>query len=341
MSAFPWHQGTLSKLLADRGRMPHALLVQGPMGIGKTEFARALAAGALCESARDGLACGTCASCHWFSQGNHPDYREVVPEAEEEEGEAPEAEGGRAEKAEKAKSLVIKIEQIRDVADFVSLTTHRAGHRVLVIRPAETLHPAAANALLKTLEEPPPHTLIVLVSDRPSRLLPTIRSRCRALALEKPPREQALKWLRAEGVENPEAALAAAGGAPLLARELAQPEEAEMRRRIVAELSRPSGADPLQFAAAVDREGVERFLYWMQTWVYDLLRMRLAGDPRHHTDAAATLRARAQHADVEALFALDRELVEARRLAAHPLNPRLLAEHLLMKYNRATVEAHR
>ncbi|HET9651347.1 MAG TPA: DNA polymerase III subunit delta' C-terminal domain-containing protein, partial [Usitatibacter sp.] len=266
----------------------------------------------------------------------------VVPEAAaEEEPEPVEGEAARTDKAEKAKSLVIKIEQIRDVADFVALTTHRAGYRVLVIRPAETLHPAAANALLKTLEEPPPHTLIVLVSDRPSRLLPTIRSRCRVLALDKPARDAALQWLRAEGVEGAEAGLAAAGGAPLLARELAQPEEAELRRRVVAELSRPGGADALTFGATVDRAGVERFLYWMQTWVQDLLRVRLAGDARHHADAAAALRARAQRADVEALFALDRELVEARRLASHPLNPRLLAEHLLMTYNRATLEAHR
>ncbi|HET9579745.1 MAG TPA: DNA polymerase III subunit delta' [Usitatibacter sp.] len=342
MNAYPWHEATLARLLADRTRLPHALLVQGPTGIGKTAFARALAAGVLCEAPRDGLACGSCPSCHWFSQGNHPDYREVVPEAAaEEEPEPAEGEAARTDKAEKAKSLVIKIEQIRDVADFVALTTHRAGYRVLVIRPAETLHPAAANALLKTLEEPPPHTLIVLVSDRPSRLLPTIRSRCRALVLDKPPREAALRWLRAEGVEGPEAALAAAGGAPLLARELAQPEEAELRRRIVAELSRPGGADPLTFAATVDRAGVERFLYWMQTWVYDLLRVRLAGDARHHGESAAALRARAQKADVEALLALERELVEARRLASHPLNARLLAEHLLLAYNRATLEAHR
>ncbi|HET9653305.1 MAG TPA: DNA polymerase III subunit delta', partial [Usitatibacter sp.] len=98
MKAFPWHQATLAKLLADRTRLPHALLVQGPMGIGKTDFARALAAGALCESPKNGLACGACASCHWFSQGNHPDYREVVPEAAasaEDDGEAGEGEAPR------------------------------------------------------------------------------------------------------------------------------------------------------------------------------------------------------------------------------------------------------
>jgi DNA polymerase-3 subunit delta' len=333
MRPFPWHRGELSQLLSNRERMPHALLVHGSAGIGKVEFARALAAGALCESPREGLACGECVSCHWFSQGNHPDFREIVPEAalEEEEGE----EAGA--KADKAKSLVIKIDQIRAVADFVALTTHRAGYRVLLIHPAEALHPAAANALLKTLEEPPPHTLIVLVSDQPARLLATLRSRCRVLSLPVPPRDEALQWLRAEGVAAPESALAGAGGAPLLARDLAEPPEAELRRRVLAELSRPGGADPLQFAAGMEKAGVERFVYWMQTWVHDLVRVRLAGDARHHPDLAPALKARAQEADIEALFALDRELAGARSLASHPLNPRLVAEHLLMAYNRATV----
>jgi DNA polymerase-3 subunit delta' len=330
---FPWHRAQLSRLVADRERLPHAMLVHGRAGIGKSEFARALAASVLCETPREGLACESCASCHWFSQGNHPDYREIVPEAalEEEEGAEDSA------KADKAKSLVIKIEQIRAVADFVSLTTHRAGFRLLVIHPAEALHPAAANALLKTLEEPPPHTLIVLVSGQPARLLATIRSRCRLLGLPTPPRDEALAWLREQGIAEPETALASAGGAPLLARDLAEPGEADLRKRVLNELARPGGADPLQFAAAIDKAKVERFIYWMQTWVHDLLRVRLAGDARHHRDFAPALKSRAQGADIEGLFALERELAAARRLASHPLNPRLVAEHLLMAYNRATI----
>lgn len=335
MTPLPWHHELLERLLADRTRMPHALLLHGPAGIGKVAFARALAASALCETPRKGLACGACPSCHWLSQGNHPDFREIVPEAaadDEEEGEA-------EAKADKAKSLVIKIDQVRAVADFVSLTTHRAGYRVLLLHPAEALHPNAANAMLKTLEEPPAHTLIVLVSAQPARLLPTILSRCRQVALHAPAAREALAWLREQPVADAEASLAAAGGAPLLARDLAEPQEAELRKRVVAELSKPSGADALGFAAAIDRARLERFIYWMQTWVHDLVRVRLAGSPRHHVSASAPLASRARAADLEALLALDRELAEARRLASHPLNPRLVAEHLLMAYNRATQAA--
>jgi len=333
---YPWHEAALAGLMADRERLPHALLVHGATGIGKIQFIRALAAAALCERPQGGLACGACESCHWLEQGNHPDLREIVPEAAEEEEEAAEGEGA---KAEKAKSLVIKIDQVRAVADFISLSTHRAGYRVLLVHPAEALPPAAANALLKTLEEPPPATLIVLASDRPARLLPTIRSRCRMVALKAPEPAKALAWLRAQGVAEPEAALAMAGGAPLLAQRLAQPEEAQFRRKLLAELAKPGGADALAFAATVDRGAVERLVFWMQTWVQDLVRVRLAGRARHHVEHGAALEARQRHAELEALFALDGELTAARRLASHPLNPRLLAEHLLLAYNRATARA--
>ena len=336
MKPFPWHLEAVARIVGARERLPHALLVHGPEGIGKAEFARSLAQALLCEKPVNATACGACDGCRWFEQGNHPDFREVVPEIDEAGEEPAEGEAPRAEaKPDAKKSLVIKVDQVRALADFIALTTHRAGVRVLVIRPAEAMHPAAANALLKTLEEPPPATLIVLVSDRPARVLPTIRSRCRALALGLPPRDTALAWLRAEGVEDPATALAVAGGAPLLARELAGPEEIALRKRVVAELSRPSGADPVLFATGMDRIALERVVYWMQTWVQDLLRVRAGSTVRHHADSAAPIAARARAARTEALFALERELRMARRLAAHPLNARLLAEHLMMTYNRA------
>jgi DNA polymerase-3 subunit delta' len=140
-------------------------------------------------------------------------------------------------------------------------------------------------------------------------------------------------------VGEADAVLAASGGAPLLAQELAQPEEAQLRQRVLQELARPSGADALAFAPAIDRPRVERFLYWMQTWVQDLVRVKLAGEARHHPAYGKALAARARAASLDALFALDRELAGARALASHPLNPRLLAEHLLMAYNRATLTA--
>jgi DNA polymerase-3 subunit delta' len=338
MQPFPWHRAIQERFLAQREALPHAVLLSGQAGIGKVQLARSIAAALLCEAPKGAFACGACASCHWFGQGNHPDFREIVPEAAEDDAEA---DTGDTPKSEKAKSVVIKIDQVRDVADFIALSTHRAGHRVLLLHPAESMQPAAANALLKTLEEPPPGTIILLVSDQPGRLLATIRSRCRLVALKAPAAQEALAWLREQGVAEPETVLAAAGGAPLLAATLAQPEEAQLRQRVLQELARPSGADALAFAPAVDRPSVERFLYWMQTWVHDLVRVKLAGRVRHHPAFEKALQARARIANLDALLELERELAGARALAAHPLNPRLLAEHLLMAYNRSTLGGSR
>jgi DNA polymerase-3 subunit delta' len=230
----------------------------------------------------------------------------------------------------------IAIDRVRALIDFVQLTSHRQRAKVAVIAPAERMNAAAANALLKTLEEPPPATLIVLVSDRPAQVIATIRSRCRDVALAAPEREVALQWLRGEGVEECEAALAHAGGSPLFARELAVPEEAALRRRVMAELARPGGADAPAFSAGIDREALERTVYWMQTWVQDLVRVRAGCAQRYHVDLEPVAKAKARGADLDRLLDLDRELLAARALVAHPLNARLVAEHLLMTYNQAT-----
>jgi len=266
------------------GRIAHAFMLTGVRGVGKTTTARLLARAlnyetdTLHEPTLDLRVEGR--HCKAIIEGRHMDVLEL--DAASRTGVA----------------------DMRDLLDGVRYAPVEARYKVYIIDEVHMLSTGAFNALLKTLEEPPPHTLIVLVSDRPARLLQTIRSRCR-----------------------------------LLARDLAAPEEVELRRRLMAELARPSGADPLGFAPAVDRAAVERFVYWLQTWVNDLLLVRLAGTPRHHVACAAALSARAKNADVEALFDLERELAEARRLASHPLNPRLLAEHLLMAYNRATLGA--
>jgi DNA polymerase-3 subunit delta' len=333
VSALPWHAGVLAEVMGRRDRMPHALMLHGRPGIGKVELARAIAQSALCESPENNVACGKCAACNWFEQGNHPDYREIVPDAEAQEDE-PE-DGAEPESKGEKKSVLIKVDQIRAVMDFMTLSTHRAGYRVLLLHPAEALMAASANALLKTLEEPPPKSLIILVSDQPARLLPTIRSRCLKLAVPVPDADAARKWLEAQGVEDATGTLAQAGGAPLLALELGDPDAQAFRRKITDELSRPTGAQVLNYSVGIDRAALEPFLYWMQTWVTDLALARSAGRVRHHLEHREVLRKISARCDVDRLFALDDKLREARRLALHPLNPRLLVESLLLAYNRA------
>lgn len=324
---FNWQSTSWESWKKVRERLPHAVLIQGGEGWGELEFAQAAAQSLLCEKlGPGGRACGSCAACGWFALGNHPDFRLVVPESM-----APEAEEGA--EAGKKKSEQIRIEQIRDLADFLAVGTHRAGPRVILIYPGEAMNPNTQNALLKALEEPPPATVFLLVSTQPDRLLPTVRSRCQKLALSIPDSAQVLPWLRQQGVEHPESALAAAGGAPLGALKGAGTEGD--RLAFVEGLGRAK-FDPVALAESVQRVPLWDLVGWLQRWSFDLLLSRTTGRVRYHLGqekAVAEIAARCEPASIAAYL---RRLAQARGLAKHPLNPKLFVEDLLLQYQRLT-----
>jgi DNA polymerase III subunit delta' len=334
----PWHRQPLDELLARREKLPHALLIHGQQGIGKVEFARAVAQSLLCESPDSGVACGQCPACGWFNQGNHPDYRELLPENMVEEDEADGEAVAETDAKEKKKSREIKIDQIRAISDFMTLSTHRDGFRVLLIHPAETMNLAAANALLKTLEEPPPRTAILLVTDQLARLLATIRSRCQRVQLPAPTHEVALAWLTAQAVNTgrggAEAALAMAGGAPLDAVAFADGTYQSERTQFVSALA-DAELDYTACAQTFEKSDLNNVLTWLQTWVSDLILVNLAGAPRHHIDQQKALTAMARELDLPRLFRFESLLRQARRSIGHPLNARLLLEQLLISYRQA------
>jgi len=215
---FNWQESAWAAWTKVRGRLPHAILIESGEGWGELEFAQAIARSLLCESPKtDTRACGVCKACGWFALGNHPDFRLIVPDSL-----APESEEG-AESGKK-RSDQVRIEQVRELADFLSVGTHRGGLRVILIYPAEAMNANTQNALLKSLEEPPPATVFLLVATQPNRLLPTVRSRCLRFTLPLPQAERVFPWLKEQGIEDPEAALAAVGGAPLAALKAAASE---------------------------------------------------------------------------------------------------------------------
>ncbi len=338
----PWHRPPLDELLARRATLPHALLVHGRQGIGKLEFARAVAQSLLCEATEHGIACGQCPACGWFSQGNHPDFRELLPENLVEDDEADAEAPVEADAKEKKKSREIKVEQIRALSDFMTLSTHRDGFRVLIIHPAETMNLAAANALLKTLEEPPARTVILLVTDQLGRLLATIRSRCQRLHVPTPTHEVALAWLgeqvsaqtMSSGRGGVEAALAMAGGAPLDAVAFADATYQTARNQFLNTLGEPD-LDYVACAQSVEKTELNHVLTWLQTWVSDLILVNLTGTPRHHIDQQRALTAMARNLNLPRLFHYESALRQARRSIGHPLNARLLLEQLLISYRQA------
>jgi DNA polymerase-3 subunit delta' len=327
----PWHVEAIAQWMSERDKLPHALLIHGREGIGMVEFARFLAKSLLCESARRGPACGVCGACGWFEQGNHPDFREVRPEALDESLSETEADG---EEEDNKKSQFIKIAQVRALASFMTLTTHRDGLRILLIHPAEAMNVEAANALLKTLEEPPSNSLILLVTSRIGKLLPTIKSRCRKWPAPRPDAAEALAWLKAQGIDDADSALAAAGGAPLGALQSAEPATVALRSRFITALSARS-IDALAVAQQHEKSDIPVTIHWLQTWVYDLILAANHAPALFHPAQSAALQRIAHDADPKRLFRFETALRDARRLAHHPLNPRLFLEQLLISYSQA------
>jgi len=335
-SIYPWQENSWQQLQLLRQRMPHAILFHGAAGIGKSDFIEQFAQGLLCEAVLpDGHACGQCASCGWFSQHNHPDYRRVRPEALEDE--PAEEEGGDAEakksaKASKAPSKEIKIEQIRALADFMNISTHRQGLRVVVLYPAEALNLPASNALLKTLEEPPPGTVFLLASNSLDRLLPTILSRCRKFAMTMPSHEEALSWLKAQGVADADSWLSEQGGAPLAALAQAETGNRDDMEALLQMLARPSVDGALKTADKLQKVALSAQVSWLQRWLYDMFSYKLAGNVRYYPRYRRELAALADRVHVSRLLAAIKSANERRATADHPLSPKLFIEDMLLDY---------
>lgn len=323
----PWNQARFTQLMADRGRMPHALLLHGPAGVGKLDMAEEMARGLLCESPVQGRACGACDACNWFEQGNHPDFRRLEPLENDSPGEDEE----KAAKPTKRGGRLITVEAVRDVTDFLSLSAHRGGWRVALVQPAELMNTAAANALLKTLEEPPPGVLLILVSHQMGRLLPTVVSRCRKVHVGLPARGQSLDWLRQMGVAGEEELLAEAGGAPLAALSFADPERSALRDSFLDQLASYQRMDVCAVAQSFHAGHADAW-GWLLRWVLDALSQRLAGAPRYFIARAEQTARVGRAADLSALLALQRELLEAGRWLRHPLQTQLLLESWLIRY---------
>jgi len=313
----PWHEalwhGVATRI--DAGRLPHASLLSGPAGLGKLDFATQLAQALLCEArTTDGHGCGVCRGCLLFAAGSHPDFRRVEP-----------AEDGK----------VIRVEQVRELIEFLALTSGNVGRRVVLLQPADRLNANAANSLLKTLEEPPAGSHLLLLSAHPAGLLPTIRSRCQTLAFTAPDTAQALAWLAPQvGGADPQLLLALAAGSPLRALQLAAqlPRRRELFR---AFLDVATGKlDPLRAAELWLEDDVALAVHWLLGWYLDLLRLNMAATPPQLTnpdlrEALCTLTGRLR---ADYLARRWEAALRLRELLATQANPQLLLEEFFIDW---------
>ncbi len=322
-----WHAEAWQLARAAIARGAHALLIAGARGLGKHELALALARSQLCQApAADGMACGVCESCHWFAAGTHPDLTRIEPPASEEGEERAGAGGGRLKQ--------IGVNQVRELGEHLWLSAHRNAGKVVIVNGAESLNTAAANALLKSLEEPPPGLVFLLVADRPAMLLPTVRSRCQLIAVRLADATAALAWLAAQGIADAKLHLALAGGAPMEALAIAHDPTWTRRRDFLAALAADT-ADPLRIAELYANVMPALLLSWLQKWTFDLFLARLSGRIRYHLDLEDAILRLAPRLDPVALSRLNRRLLANQRHVNHTLNARLFLEQLLIGYRRA------
>lgn len=230
---------------------------------------------------------------------------------------------------------------IRRLIDRLSLKPQYGAARVVVIRPAHAMNTAAANSLLKTLEEPDPRTLFVLISERPAQLPATVLSRCQRLEVALPEREDALRWLAGQGFgENAEALLAMANGAPLRAAELHGGDLVQRRRKVFEDwiaVSRQA-ADPLAVAEQWAKEDGETVTGWLQSWITDLIRVGSsrtpAGGRLANADLEQELRPLAEGLELRGLFRRLDEIETARRSLEGQANRQLIMEDILINWSR-------
>lgn len=319
---YPWLSPLWTRLLSMRQRLPHALLLAGPHGVGKRELARRWAQSLLCEQPlADGEACGTCEGCHWFAAGTHPDFMHVtLLEKENREGEV-------------RMATEISVDQARQAVDFVQLSTYRAGYRLVLIEPAEALNTASANALLKVLEEPPINTVFVLVSHQPRQLLPTILSRCHKLEAGLPDKSALTAWLKQNSLD--EEALAWVSGAPLAAMEARDEGELEARREVLDALSKAGRLDSVALAEAWSRQLPARTWHKVSyKWLHDLLSCVLGSRAGYNPDYQAALSSLARRVNLGNLLDFVRRESDSGRWIDHPLNRQMVMETWLIEYGR-------
>lgn len=305
-----------------QARLGQSLLLSGGPGLGKAALAEALIAALLCEqSPSDDLqACGVCRCCHLLSVGNHPDLLRVGPE---EEGKA------------------IPVDAVREASIFLQCTPQVAARRILYLAPAEAMQHAAANALLKTLEEPGPRAQIILLSHQASRLLATIRSRCQKITLRPLPEADLLTWLTQQQTLDPNVATAIARisyGSPQTALHwLGDDRLAKRRAWLVAFLALPSDTPAAALALAgqwAKEAALADVLMAVHGVLADVLRLRLGlGEQILNLDCVDLIRA--LDIDLAALLALEMAWRQAYLAKRQNLNLLLVLEGLLLDWQNA------
>ena len=307
---YPWLSGHWSFFMQrlEQDRLPHALMLVGPAACGKSTLADAMVARLLCTECQ-AYACGRCRSCQLLAGGAHPDFFDIHPEED---------------------SKVIKVDQVRGLIGKLNLTTSVSRRKIAYVHPAETMNGAAANALLKSLEEPAGDAVLILVSDNPGNLPVTIRSRCQSISIAQPDSGVVLEWLQVRSRATKDvlaAALQAAGGSPLRALHYLDSPEMEaygqVRESLATLLGRP-GSVSMVSSRLNELKPVELWR-WLSMCTGEVIKSMMAGLPINWLPETLELRDKT-------LLQLQKQADINRQLSATPVRGDLLLQDWLIRW---------
>lgn len=323
MEDMPWLTPVLERFAQalDQGRLPHATLVHGERGVGKRELAERIAGLLVCDQRTPGMLepCRQCRQCQLVSGASHPDIRVYQPE----------------------KSRMVRIDQVRALSQFAVASPQVARLKVAIIDRADQLNINAANALLKTLEEPASDVVLLLLQETGRPVLPTIRSRCRIAPVATPPASDAAGWLSAQlqaredvpHTDGQALALHLAGGAPRLALELLDSGFLEQRETALEAFRQfMKGASSVASASRAFRDlGHEATLTLMEGWANDLARTMAGGDARDPGIAEVVRYLALGNQPWRAQELVD-AIRESRRALVNNVSPELETDRLLIQW---------
>lgn len=342
-------------------KLHHALLFSGQVGLGKFNFAYELAKTLLCENHQSNqninnnnliaTACDKCKSCQLFNTHNHPDLRLVIPENLQNNN-------NNNEKKSTSFSKNILIEQIRELSDFLVLTTNRKGLRIIIIYPAETMNNNCANALLKSLEEPLPKTLFLLITNKMGQLLPTLKSRCEIINFALPNQQNTLSWLKLlptiNNKNNAEinSALAYCNQSPLLAEQILTTNflnNTAWLKQFLQALEKPKQIDFIALSAIIEKESknpdsnaINSAMSFnlmllcdvLQKWLIDIILLYYINNNKYFIDYKKNQQELIKNAniDIKKLLQFWNEVITLKKQSLQPLNVRIFIEDLFIKY---------
>lgn len=347
----PWQTNQWQQLFAraNEETLPHALLLAGPRGIGKNRFANRLVQTLLCAMPdRNNGPCGHCKSCILYQAESHPDVLVPVPKENNQVVTIRKMRDSSETLATPDEdNKAIGIDQIRDVIEFLALKSQYGKYKIVVISPATALNTNAANALLKALEEPAARTVLILVSERPESLLPTIRSRCQRIDFELPASEDTRQWLMSQGDygDNLDLLLELAGGAPLAAKALSASGVVGKYEDMLGDLERlfTHKADPVIVAANWIKWGLIQPVTWLRGFIMDMIRLKSASEPvtLSHPHAQKQLQLFIKTLNLKELFGFLDRLNELTKLAGSQVNRQMLMEEALIYWSQLARISHK